>query len=108
MIVLADPNDSDLTRTVSILDEPPLSVTLSSGLIAAEAASVCGRVYRSAGEVLDAIAPMLLRAGGCDGFDGVGDGDGDGVADSGDGAAIRRADDAIPRRCPRFTSWDDP
>jgi hypothetical protein len=59
LVVLGDPFSADLKRTLQILDEPPLRIKLSSGLVTNEVASVQPTLYKTAGQLLHILEPQL-------------------------------------------------
>lgn len=61
LVILKDEYSNDLVKTIRILDRPPETLALHAGLVSAEAASVNGVLWRSAGRVLEAIRPVISR-----------------------------------------------
>jgi hypothetical protein len=59
LIVLGNPLAGDLVKTLQILDEAPLRIRLSSGLVTEEVASVQPSLYRAAGQLLTLLEPQL-------------------------------------------------
>jgi hypothetical protein len=62
LIVLGNPySTTDLTQTLQILDENPLHMKLSSGLVTDEVASVQPTLYKTAGQLLELLEPQLRQ-----------------------------------------------
>ncbi|KAL3905071.1 MAG: hypothetical protein SGARI_004632, partial [Bacillariaceae sp.] len=61
LIVLGDPLAGDLVQTLQTLDEKPMIIRLSSGLVTEEVASVQPSLYKAAGELLTMLEPHLRQ-----------------------------------------------
>jgi hypothetical protein len=59
LIILSDSMTNDLVRTLQILDKSPHRVKLTSGLISGEVVSVQPALYRTAGDLLQVLEPLL-------------------------------------------------
>mmetsp|Transcript_25909 Transcript_25909/g.39803 ORF Transcript_25909/g.39803 Transcript_25909/m.39803 type:complete len:556 (-) Transcript_25909:1243-2910(-) len=59
LVIVGDALSSDLPRAISLLDEAPLLVGLSTGLVANEVVSVQEKLYKAAGDILEALRPTL-------------------------------------------------
>jgi hypothetical protein len=59
LIILGDPFSGDSVESLRILDETPLMIKLSSGLVTNEVASVQPTLYQTAGQLLTLLEPHL-------------------------------------------------
>jgi hypothetical protein len=59
LIILSDPMANDLVQTLQILDKSPQRVKLSSGLVSGEVVSVQPALYKTAGDLLQVLEPLL-------------------------------------------------
>jgi len=59
LVLIQDGYANDLERTIACLDVEPQVVALNVGLVANEASSVNGLLYKAAGQVLQTILPTL-------------------------------------------------
>jgi hypothetical protein len=61
IIALGDIMTENLVQTLQILDEGPLKIKLSSGLVTGEVASVQPTLYNTAGQLLTFLEPLLRQ-----------------------------------------------
>jgi hypothetical protein len=59
LIILSDSMTNDLVQTLQILDKSPQRVKLSSGLVSGEVVSVQPALYKTAGDLLQVLEPLL-------------------------------------------------
>lgn len=61
LIALGDHKSESLVETLRLLDEVPLKIKLSSGLVTGEVASVQPTLYNTAGQLLTLLEPVLRQ-----------------------------------------------
>jgi hypothetical protein len=59
LVILGDSVSSDLGATIKLLDQKPRRVKLSSGLVTNEVVSVQPTLYKTAGQLLQTLEPLL-------------------------------------------------
>lgn len=59
LVIVGDELKRDLTKSLKVLDEPPLHIRLNTGLVTSEVASVQPALYKAAGLLLKEIEPTL-------------------------------------------------